>query len=249
MTSQMSKRDSFFVVVLIFVLLQGCGGSRESTAPDETFFKPLTALPPRPRPEPAVTRPSAPVVATASRADTVLNALREQDRRLKELTKQFLLLESVRKGDIPDSMTAPDQRPAVAATESAPSSAGDERRLIADADRLFQAGEYRQVIDFSREQLRTGAHTSVEDRLNFLVGASHYHLRQFDLASVFLKRALESPALKKGGEVQFMLGRTYLQLGMTDRARVMFEAALGESPPARLAASLREELQRLGRKR
>ncbi len=233
---------------MFLLLTGGCGTTRQSAASDETFFVPLTALP-----RPVETRPQASTVPAAqpqpaAKADSLLRNQRDQERRIGALTAQLERLEASRRGTRPDSaktvprITPPVVAPRVAATPT-------ELKSIDEAERLYASQEYRKTIQSCQEMIQRGVDKGNEDRFYFLMGASHYRLKQFDLASVSLKKVLGAKGSTRRADASFLLGMTYRQLGMLDRAASMFDAALKESPDDALARSIRQELVRLTKNR
>lgn len=276
---------SLLCILLITIL--GCGESREATASDETFFKPLrpgdrgprqqpapvqpasaqappaqspSVQPPPVRPAPAQAPPTQPALArpprvepvkpaplTAKKADTSRAVPNAAERRIAELQEQLRLLESSRNGVRTDTARAVVRPPTTTQTNAIPAATSENG--LAEAERLYEAREYRRTIEYCQEQLRKGSGEESTHLFNFYIGASHYNLRRFDPTLVFLKKALQAPGSKKRAETLFILGMTYGQLAMTSRSREMFETLLRESPPADLAQSARRELQKLEKNR
>jgi tetratricopeptide (TPR) repeat protein len=230
------------------VLLSGCGTTSPSAAPDDTFFTPLTELP-----RPAETAPQAVTVPEVrsqqpERVDSLLRSQRDQDRRIAALAVLLEQLESARRGVRPDSSkVAPPKAKTVAASK--PVVPTPESQTIVEAERLYALQEYRRAIQLCQKVFDRGADKGLEDRYRFVVGASHFRLRQFDLALISLKEVLEIKGSLKRADAFFIVGLTYRQLGMRQRAASMFEAALKESPGDELAASIRRELDRLAQDR
>ncbi len=232
---------------MLLMLLTGCSGSKLSVASDDTFFEPLKALPRvvETRPQPPTKAPTQSSVAED--IDSLQRSQRDQERRLAALVAQLQLLES-RNRELPSDSARRASQPSVSSSERGRRVAPSVVSEISEAERLYNAREYRQTIKRCEDLLK-GEAGGVDERCYYLLGASYYRLKKFDLASVYLKKALTVEGSTQKAESYFMLGLTYKQLGMAGRARTMYEAALKESPRDDLKQSLRKELRRLAKTR
>jgi tetratricopeptide (TPR) repeat protein len=233
--------------VVVF-LLAGCGSAHQSATPDDSFFTPLKELPRPAEPRSQTTAPPEARPSQPGRADSLLTSQRDQDRRIGALAVLLEQLETARRGVRSDSARVSPQttKPVVAPKPVVPL---PESQTILEAEKLYALQEYRRTIQVCQDVLSRGADKGIEDRYNFLAGASHFRLRQFDLALVSLKKVLEVKGSHKRADASFIMGLTYKQLGMRQRAASMFEAALNEKPDDELAASVRRELDRLSKNR
>lgn len=237
------------LTLVLTLLLTGCRTTRQSVAPEETFFAPLTALPKTAEGKPqTLTVPAAARPQTNGKADSLLNSLREQDRRIGALAVQLGQLEASRRGTRTDSAKpVPRTKVPTVAPKTAP--AATEHESLIEAEKLFASGEYRKTIQWCQNAFESGSSKGIEDKCYFLKGASHYRLKQLDPALVSLKKVLDFIASTKRADASFLMGLTYRQLGMRERAATMFTDALKESPDDDLARSIRQELDRLARNR
>jgi tetratricopeptide (TPR) repeat protein len=235
------------LTLVLMVLLTGCRTTRQSVAPEETFFTPLTALPKTVEGKPQTTVP-APRPQTNGKADSLLNSARDQDRRIGALAVQLGQLEASRRGTRTDSAkSVPRTTVPTVAPKTAPAAIAHESLI--EAEKLFASGEYRKTIQWCQNAFERGSSKGIEDKCYFLKGASHYRLKQLDPALVSLKKVLDFKASTKRADASFLMGLTYRQLGMRERAGTMFTAALKESPDDDLARSIRQELDRLAKNR
>jgi len=233
---------------VFLMLLAGCRTTRPTVPPEETFFIPLAELP-----KPATIKPQTPAISApqtrpAGKADSLLNSQRDQDRRIVALAEQLERLEATRRGARPDS-TKPVPRTTQPLAAPKPVSTPPDDKAIGAAERLYASGEYRKTIQWCQDALERGALGGIEDQCYFLMGASRYRLKQFDLALVSLKKVLDVKASSKRADASFLMGLTYRELGMRERSATMFGAALKESPDEGLARSIRRELDRLAKNR
>lgn len=241
--------DSRVVLAGVFIiLLAGCRTARQSVSPEETFFAPLTALPGTAKARPQTSAFPATRPQPAGKADSLLSSQKDQERRIDALTEQLQRLEASRRGVRSDTTKpVPKTKP----TEIAPKpvSPPPENETIDPAEKLYASGEYRKTIQWCQDALGRGVLRGIEDQGYFLTGASHYRLKQFDLALVSLKKVLGVRVSSRRADASFLMGLTYRQLGMRERAAAMFEAALKETPDESLTRSIRQELDRLARNR
>lgn len=235
----------------VVLLTAGCRTTRPPAASDDTFFAPFTAVP-----KPAEVKPSAPAVSDArpqepGKVDSLLGNQQEQERRIRSLAVLLERLESSRRGTRSDTAKpAPrTQQPVVAPKPVAAPPENKDIKDISEAEKLFASQDYRKTIQWCQDVFDRGVGKGIEDRCYFLMGASHYRLKQFDLALVSLKKVLEIKGSSKRADASFIMGLTYRQLGMRQRAATLFEAALHEAPDDNLARSIRQELDRLAKNR
>jgi len=226
----------------------GCRVSHQSVASDETFFIPLTTSPGIAEVKAQTTAPTSVRPRPGGNADSLLSIQREQERRIGVLAVQVGRLEASRRGTRTDTVKAAPRTSPHSVTP-APAAVAAAGQTLEVAERLYGSREYRKALGLCQELIQQGLAKGKEGRCYFLMGASHYRLKQFDLASVSLKKSLEFKGSSKRADASFLLGMTYKQLGMLDRAAVMYQAALKESPDAALARSLRRELDRLAKRR
>lgn len=236
------------LAALVASLAAGCRTTRPPAVPEETFFTPLTAVP-----RPVEARPQAASVSEvrpqqSAKADSLLSSQRDQDRRIGALSAQLERLESARRGTRSDT-TKPVTRTTQPIVAPKPVVALTDNKAIGEAEKLYASQEYRKTIQVCQDVFERGVGKGIEDRCYFLMGASHFRLKQFDLALVSLKKVLEVKGSSKRADASFLMGLTYRQLGMRQRAASMFEAALKETPDDDLAQSIRQELDRLSRNR
>lgn len=233
---------------IMVLLTAGCRATRTLTASDETFFTPLTAIP-----RPAVAKP--PTVAVSQprpqpfgKADSLLNSQRDQARRIGALAAQLERLGVARRRTSSETSkpVPPTTKPVVAPQPVAVSPA---TKALGEAERLYASKEFRRTIQSCQKSLSRGVDKGIEDRYYFLMGASYFRLRQFDLALISLRKVLEFKGSSKKAEALFFMGLTYAELGMRERGESLLEEALKEVPDDDLARSIRQGLDRLARNR
>jgi TolA-binding protein len=217
----------------------GCGSSSED------FFEPQKTVNRPAAPKPSKVADAQKPSASATPADSLVKRQREQDRRIGALTGQLQVRDSSRKdgkvdssgaaGKQPDRVTRPDGRAASAKYE--------------ESVRQYEAGRYKAASEGFRELLRSGVPKDVEDQYHYMLGMSHFKMRQFDLAAASLKTVANWKGSKLRADAYFVLGQTYKQLGASRQAKSMFEAALRQSPKADLAEAARNELKGLAAKK
>jgi len=237
-------------VVILFLLaacfvINGCRSSREAANPDEGFFEPLKSIERPVVPKPSKAGDAVKSPAGGQKADSLLSSQKDQARRIGALSEQLQLLETSRRGARPDSskeMKAPSAQ--LSKQNVLPASPAYEEVL-----QHYNAGRYKAAVEGFQELLRGGVPKDAEDRYLYMLGASHYHLRQFDLAASSLKRVVDWKGSKMKADAFFVLGQVYKQFGASRQARSMFEAVLKESPGNDLAAAARQELKELASKK
>lgn len=228
---------------IIVLLTAGCRTTRPPAAPDETFFTPLTAIPRPAEPKPPTAAVSKPRPQPLGKADSLLNSQRDQTRRIGALAAQLERLGVARRRTSSDKAKSvpPTAQPVVTPRPVAVSPAIE---AISVAERLYASQEFRRTIQWCQNAFNRGVDKGIEDRCYFLMGASHFRLKQFNLALVSLRKVLEFEGSSKKAEALFIMGLTYWQLGMRQRAESLYEAALQEAPDDDLARSIRQELDR-----
>jgi TolA-binding protein len=230
------------LLALLCRLFIGCGGSRIATASDDTFFEPLKSLdrPPASKPSGGAYVPAA--SSWAVRADSLLRRMREQQQRLDAIETHLQLLEvSRQEGAAGASRGAGNELPA---RPRVPSQREQTvMHAYGEARRLYNARRYQDAIAAFEELLRRGVQEDLQDNCSLWIGASYFHLRQFDSAVVSLQQVVEWNGSNKRADAYFLLGQTYEQLGNVEQARSMFEALLKEFPASKRAGSAREKLK------
>ena len=231
-------------LLAIAIIVSGCRGSKQVTA-YEGFFEPLKS----------VSRPAAPKTSKAAKAqkpspwdqlaDSLLRSQREQERRIGALAGQLQLLGTSRKSDKADSSRAIGTQPDKAPRPDVQPTPGKYEEILLQ----YKAGQYKAASEGFRGLLQSGVPKNVEDQYHFMIGMSHFKLRQFDQAAASLKIVANWRGSKLRADAYFVLGQTYKQLGARRQAKSMFEAALKQSPKADLAEATRKELKGLATKK
>lgn len=228
-----------------YSVINGCRSSRQATNPDEGFFEPLKSIDRPVVPKPSKSSDAVKSSAGGQKADSLLTSQKDQERRIGALSEQLQLLESSRRGARTDSskeLKAPSAQ--LSKQDGLPPSPAYEEVL-----QHYNAGRYKAAVEGFQELLRRGVSKDVEDQYHYMLGASHYNLRQFDLAAASLRRVVNWKGSKMKADAYFVLGQVYKQFGASRQARSMFEAALKESPRNDLAAAARQELKELASKK
>jgi len=222
----------------------GCGGTRQATASDDTFFKPLKSVNRPPASTSSGSGAAAVAPSWSARADSLLQTMCSQQQRLDAIAAHLQLLEASRRGAPGDSSRGVKKAP-VQPLKPSPQREQPSDVTYGDALRLYQTRRYQEAIDAFEELLRRGVQEELQDNCHFWIGASHFSLKQFELALESLKRVVEWKGSNKREDAYYMLGRTYEQLGKGPRARTMFETLLNEFPGSALAPSARQRLKAL----
>ena len=237
------------VVVLSLLVacsvINGCRSSRQATNHDVGFFEPLKSIDRPVVPKPSIAGEAVKSPAGGQRADSLLTSQKDQERRIGTLSEQLQLLETSRRGARADSskeMKTPSAQ--LSKQEVLPASPDYEEVL-----HHYNAGRYKAAVEGFQELLRRGVSKDVEDQYHYMLGASHYNLRQFDLAAASLRRVVNWKGSKMKADAYFVLGQVYKQFGASRQARSMFEAVLKESPRNDLAAAARQELKEVASKK
>lgn len=222
-------------------VINGCRSSRQATDSDEVFFEPLKSIDRRVVPKPSKAGDAVKPNAGVQRADVLLTSQKDQDRRIGALSEQLQLLETSRRGARADSskkLKAPSAQ--ISKQDGLPGSLSYEEAL-----QHYNAGRYKAAVKGFQELLWRGVSKDVEDRYQYMLGASHYNLRQFGLAAAPLRRVVNWKGSEMKADASFVLGQVYRQFGASRQARSMFEAVLKESPSIDRAAAARQELKEL----
>jgi TolA-binding protein len=233
-----------FVMTASVLLGEGCGSSKKGTNADDLFFVPVQSLQTAIASTPSQTAVNAKPLSTDAKADSLLGRQREQERRIGALSAQVQRLESSRKGAAADSSMEAKGKSSPVNPETKISSGRDE-----EVTRLYESGQYKAAAEGYRNLLQSGVPADVEDQYNYKLGVCYFNLRQFDLASVALRRIVSRKNSTMKGDAYFILGQTYKQLGVSRQAKTMFEAVLRESPGSGLEAAARAQLQELAAKK
>lgn len=235
---------SALVLTAAVALGEGCGGSKKATNADDLFFVPLQSIQTTVASTPSQAAVKVKSTSTDASADSLLGRQREQERRIGELSAQVQRLESSRKGVPADSSVEAKGRPSSVKSDSTSTSGRDEEVM-----RLYESGQYKAAAEGFRNLLQVGVPADIEDQYNYKMGVCYFNMRQFDLASIALKRIVSRKNSKMRGDAYFILGQTYKQLGVSRQAKTMFEAVLRESPGSDLAAATRAQLKELAAKK
>ena len=124
-----------------------------------------------------------------------------------------------------------------------PNGSSNCQDTLAPNSRKYDIGLH--LVKGFQELLWRGVSKDVEDRYQYMLGASHYNLRQFGLAAAPLRRVVNWKGSEMKADASFVLGQVYRQFGASRQARSMFEAVLKESPSIDRAAAARQELKEL----
>jgi TolA-binding protein len=237
---------TFFMLSLAAIcsFFTSCGSSTQATSSDDTFFEPVKSLDRPSTPKPAEAEKSKRQSEWITKADSLLNAIKEQERRVNALTAQLQLREATRAAAPPDSSSiVKKQLP----QPSKPPSRGEQpvALMYEDALRLHKSGKYQSAINAFQELLRRGIEKDLEDNCHFWIGVSHFNLREFDLALTSLRRVIDWIGSNKKADAYLMLGQTYERLGDGQQAKSMYEALLKEFPRSELAPAARRKLKAL----
>lgn len=237
-----------FSAALGLFLLTGCRIARPDIASDDTFFVPETAMTRQaPEPEIAVTPEKPPPIRAEREITSLEQSQREQAARIESIAARLDSLRSARSRVRPDSVVEPPRMVPRVVPKPKPSAEGG--RTVGEAEKMYAARNYEGTIKLCQDLIQAGLKKGTETRCYFVMGASHYRLKEYGLAAASLKKALEFGSSPKRADVTFLLGLTYKQLGMTDEAISMYQMALKESPGSDLARAIRQELDRSLRKR
>jgi TolA-binding protein len=231
-------------LIAIALFASGCRSSKEA-AVNEGFFEPLTS----------VSLPAAPKTSRLAEAqkpsqwdqlaDTLLKRQKEQERRIGALTGQLQRLGTSGQSNKTDTSRATGTHPQKAPATDVQLSSGKYQEFL----RLYEAGQYKAASEGFRGLLQGGVPKEVEDQYHYMLGMSHFKMRQFDQAAASLKTVANWKGSKLRADAYFALGETYKQLGAGRLAKSMFEAALKQSPKADLAQAARKELKELAAKK
>lgn len=231
---------SILLLLAIAAIVGGCRSSNEATL-SEGFFEPLKSVNPPSSPKPSRVANAKSPSPSDQLADSLLNRRGEQERRIGAITGQLQRLETSGKGQKADSSRpAGKQTIGVSQPKVQPVPGKYEEFL-----RQYEAGQYKAASEGFQAVLRSGVPKDVEDQCRYMIGMSHFKLRQFDLAAASLTIVANRKGSKLRGDAYFVLGQTYKQLGASRQAKTMFEAVLRESSKADLTEAARKELRDL----
>ena len=245
-SSWIDGKGSAVLLVLILAVAggEGCGSSTRLSNTDDSFFVPLTSVEKQAASKPMQSPERTTTATTGSRADSLLGRQREQGQRIGELSTQIQRLEASR-----TNVAANSSREAY--DKSSP--VRPDTQLVAnryeDILRLYQSGRYKAAAEGFRALIVPGLSPDVEDQYNVLLGQCYFKLRQYDLASVALKKVVSRKNSKRKGDALLILGQSYQQLGFSKQAKSMFEAVLKESPGSELETAARTHLKELASKK
>jgi TolA-binding protein len=228
-------------LALICFLAGGCGSAKVPTASDDTFFRPLTSFDRAAASAPPEAVDSVKFSSWTTKADSLLETMREQRQRLDAIAGHLRLLEVSQRQAGADSPTGPKKEPPQAAADPSPQRAA-ALPSYEDAVRLCGSRRYEEAIAAFETLLRRGVRADLQDNCHFWIGSCRFSLGQFDLALAPLDRVVKWRGSNKRADAYYMLGRTYEQLGNVAQARSMFEALLKEYPHTALASSARRKL-------
>jgi len=221
-----------------------CGSSKLATASDDTFFEPLKTLDHPSAPKPAKAEKSSGQSVWITKADSLLNTLKDQERRLNAITAQLLTREGKRAAVPHDSSSVVKKQLAHSAKpmsqEEQPGSPTYE-----DALRAHKSGDYQKAINAFDGLLQRGVKKDLEDNCHFWIGVCHFNLKQFDQAVASFRLVIGWKGSNKKADAYLMLGQTYAQLGDIQEAKRMFDALLREFPRSAFAPTARQKLKAL----
>jgi len=242
-----SNRMRLLVVlssIQVLVLLTGCHSAKTVIASDDTFFVPETAVTRRVA---ELTTPPVPLKPPPSQPGRDISNLersqREQEARIESLAARLDSLRSARGKARADS-AAESARP-VPPVAPKPLPWKEGANTVSDAEKMYAARNYHGTIKLCQDLVQSGLMKGTETRCYFVMGASHYRLKEYGLAAASLKKAREFEVSPKRADATFLLGLTYKQLGMTREAVSMYQTALAESPGVDLGRAIRTELDQI----
>lgn len=244
----LKKHHTLVAILPMFVILTiacGCRSAKQAIS-GEGFFRPLTSVnrPAAPKP-PAVADAPKPS-AWDQLADSLLRRQKQQDQRIEALKGQLRRLETLRKGHEKTDYSGATRKQAekVSLPDGQPTTV-----RFREFVRLYEAGQYKAASEGFRGLLHGGVPKDVEDQYHYMIGMSHFKLKEFDLALSSLRLVASWRGSTLRADAYFALGQIYKQLGVTYQAKAMFEAALRGSTKAELAKAARKELNKLAVKK
>jgi TolA-binding protein len=109
----------------------------------------------------------------------------------------------------------------------------------------FRARQYDDAIQKLQALLNAGVDARYADNCHYWLGESNFAKRNFSRAISHFETALGTRASEKKGDAQYMIARSYEQLGNSAQARVEYQTFLDNYPTSRLVARAQVRIARL----
>ena len=252
------RRHSWFIILVLFTfLLIGCGESQEATKEESQAqgVKPAaTSEKQKPKEEnqsdqaltsfigadtePAETPPSAPAVSPTqlSQYEKQIEDLRTENTSLKQ---NIVKLEQENRS-INARMTEADAKYAAAITASDSASRRVEARpKLADEEvsestydnamKAFRARKYESAAR-GFEAIGRGSNDELARRATYWLGETYYAQKKYKDALPLFQETLNFKNSEKKADAQFMIARTYENLGSKAKAKAAYEKVVKNYP-------------------
>ncbi len=241
------------ILVVVFFVMMGCGGSEEMTkeekekSPDDQA---LTSFVGEKKPE------AAPAVPAASAKE--LEDLRAENTSLKQ---RIVKLEqdnaslSARLADTEAKLKEERERAekAVAAARAVAQSevsAGETPKASAtgydEALSAFRERKYDDAVKMFQALLDSGISEDLADNCHYWIGESYYGKKDYKEAMKHFETVLEYTVSEKKADAQFMIARCYEQLGDKTGAKEAYEKVVKDYPTSDKVKIAKQRLAKLG---
>ena len=110
---------------------------------------------------------------------------------------------------------------------------------------------YLQNKDYSKaisklKEIEAGLKTELEKtKHSYLLGESHFGLKQYSKAIEYFKKVLESPDFESKENAKVMIAESQIKNGETESAKQTFKQLIADYPESRFIPRARKMLQKL----
>lgn len=109
----------------------------------------------------------------------------------------------------------------------------------------FRARRYDDAIYRLEGLLNSGANSGMADNYHYWLGESYFAKRNYSTAVSHFESVLASRASEKKGDAQYMVARSYEQLGNTAQAREAYRTFIENYPSSRLIPRAQDRMAKL----
>lgn len=176
-------------------------------------------------------------VRLKSRVDELNRQIENKNSELQDL-RSNLVLKNNRIAQLESNVSTVSS--AVTAT-SGEFSADYEQAL-----RLFYSRDYAQAIQVWDQLKERLPNHKLSSNSQYWIGEAYFGMGQYENAAQAFQNVFNYEFSYKKDDATLMLGRTYLKLGDTARARSYFQGVIDDYPQSEYVEKAREWLQRIG---
>ena len=113
------------------------------------------------------------------------------------------------------------------------------------AEKYLDKKDYHRAIRELKELEKNLTNEIEKGECRYLLGESHYHLKQYAKAIHYFVKVLENPDYQNRDKAQVMLAESHIKAGESKKAKTVYKTLLEENPRSEYITVARKMLQQL----